>query len=120
MSVERLEDGSTLDSTSMSCTCLHSAPARASTSAGQAADDDVEEGNNGIDNGLEDSGNGVNNCHDAVADGPEDGLDAGNDGAHVDGCVCLFLVLEMVEWMWLLLQRRRLWGDVMLSCFASC
>jgi hypothetical protein len=75
LSVERLEDGSTLDSTSMSCACLHAPPARASTSAGQAADDDVEEGNNGIDNGLEDSGNGVNNGHDAVADGPEDGLD---------------------------------------------
>ena len=72
---------------------LHAATTGASASAGQAADDDVEEGDNGVDDGLKDSGNGVNDGHDAVADGAEDRLDAGYNGAHVCGVV---VVLDWV------------------------
>jgi hypothetical protein len=47
----------------------------ASLAAGQARDDDAEEGDDGVDDGLASGGDGVNNRHDAVADGAEDGLD---------------------------------------------
>lgn len=47
----------------------------AATSAGEAADDDAEERDNGVDDGFETGSDGVNNRHDAVADGAEDALD---------------------------------------------
>lgn len=46
-------------------------PPAATASAGEAADDDAEEGDNGVDDGLETSSDGVDNGHDAVADRPE-------------------------------------------------
>jgi hypothetical protein len=55
---------------------VRSTPAPASSAAaGQARDDDAEEGDDGVDDGLQSGGNGVNNGHDAVADRAEDGLD---------------------------------------------
>jgi len=73
--------------------CLHAPPAAAASSAGQAADDDVEEGNDGVDDGPEDTGDGVNDRHDAVANRPKDGLDAGYYGTHCCAVVRL--------WFWM-------------------
>jgi hypothetical protein len=47
----------------------------AALAASQAADDDGEEWNNGVDDGLDSGSDGVNNGHDAVSDGAEDALD---------------------------------------------
>ena len=44
----------------------------ASTTTGQARDDDVEEGCDCADDGLQDAGNAVDNCHEAVADCAEE------------------------------------------------
>lgn len=46
------------------------------TAAGQARNEDVEEGNDGTDNALEDGSNTVHNGHKASADGVEEALDA--------------------------------------------
>ena len=93
-------NGFTLDSTSMRC------PLSAATaSAGEAADDDAEEGDDGVDDCLKTSSDGVDNGHDAVSDGAElesvlgtvcvgrqvrdtyDRLDARDDGTHDSGVV---------------------------------
>lgn len=58
--------GCTLDSTSMRCPL-----ATAATSAGEAADDDAEEGDDGVDDCLKTSSDGINNGHDAVSDSAE-------------------------------------------------
>ena len=42
--------------------------------AGQAADDDVEEGNDAVDDGHADAADAVDNRHDDVADGLADAL----------------------------------------------
>jgi len=77
----RERSGRALDSTSMRL------PPSATASAGEAADDDAEEGDYGVDDGLETSSDGVDNGHDAVADCPEDGLDARYYGTHDGGIV---------------------------------
>jgi hypothetical protein len=59
-------------------------PPASAAAAGQARDDDVEQGDDGVDDGLQSGGNGVNNGHDAVADRAEDGLDL----RIVSGCTC--------------------------------
>jgi hypothetical protein len=93
-----------LDSTSVVRSRLHTPPARPSAAACQAGDDDVEEGDNGVDNGSAGSADGVDDGHEAVAYGAEDGLNlsaalacccwkggvevttyARNDGTHDDG-----------------------------------
>ena len=62
-SVQRqVRNGSTLDSTSV----RGPSPAAAATTAGQAADDDAEEGDDGVDDRLKTSSDGVDNGHDAV------------------------------------------------------
>lgn len=67
-SVQRqVRNGSTLDSTSV----RGPSPATAATTAGQAADDDAEEGDDGVDDRLKTSSDGVDNGHDAVSDGAE-------------------------------------------------
>ena len=70
MSAE-VKTGDCLDSTRVSGTSLSAAAA----SAGQAGDDDAEQGDDGVDDGLQSGGNGVNDGQDAVADRAEDGLD---------------------------------------------
>jgi hypothetical protein len=45
--------------------------AAAATSTGEAADDDAEEGDNGVDDCLKTSSDGVDDGHDAVADRTE-------------------------------------------------
>jgi hypothetical protein len=47
----------------------------AALAAGEAADDNGEEADNGVDDGLDAGGDGVDNGHDAVSDGAEDALD---------------------------------------------
>jgi hypothetical protein len=64
------ETRSRLDSTRVCSLC-----APAALAAGEAVDDDGEEGNDGVDDSLNTRGDGVNNRHDAVADGAEDRLD---------------------------------------------
>jgi len=59
-------NGFTLDSTSMRCPL-----SAAAASAGEAADDDAEEGDDGVDDCLKTSSDGVDNGHDAVSDGAE-------------------------------------------------
>lgn len=46
-----------------------------STAAGEARDDDVEDGNNSVDNGLEDGSDSVDNGHEGSTNGAEDGRD---------------------------------------------
>ena len=62
---------------------LDSAPTTSPTptaaSAGEARDDDVEEGDDAGDNGLEDGTDAVHNGHEAGADGLQDGLDLWGD-----------------------------------------
>lgn len=58
----------------MACSRTVSTPS-ASTSAGQARNDDAEEVGNAVDDGLEDAGDTVNDCHDASTDGLEERLD---------------------------------------------
>ena len=43
--------------------------------AGEAADDDAEEGGDGVDDALKDTGNTVDDGHDSVTDGAEAALD---------------------------------------------
>ncbi len=43
--------------------------------AGDAGDDDAEEGGDGVDYALKDGSNAVDNSHDAVPDGAEHSLD---------------------------------------------
>lgn len=50
-------------------------PASAAASAGQAADDDVEEGDDAADDGLEDGADAVDDGHEDGADRSEDGFD---------------------------------------------
>lgn len=64
----------TLDSTSMMGTSLHASAPRAAAAARQARDDDVEEGDDGVDNGRAGGADGVHDGHEAVADGAEDTL----------------------------------------------
>ena len=45
------------------------------TAAGQARDDDVEQGDDAGDDGLQDGADAVDDGHQAGADGLEDGLD---------------------------------------------
>lgn len=52
-----------------------SASSATTATAGEARDDDVEEGGNGADNGLQDGGNAVNDGHQAGADGLAEGFD---------------------------------------------
>lgn len=47
----------------------------ASAVAGEAADDDVEDGHDAVEDGFEDVADAINDGHDAGADGLEDGLD---------------------------------------------
>lgn len=51
-------------------------PSAASTSAtaGEAGDDDVEDGDDAVDDGVEDGANSVDDGHEAGADGSEDAL----------------------------------------------
>ena len=66
-----MRNGFTLDSTSV---CSPS-PSTTATTAGEAADDDAEEGDDGVDDRLKTSSDGVDNGHDAVSDGAEEVLD---------------------------------------------
>jgi hypothetical protein len=50
---------------------LHAAPTTAATSTGQAADDDVEEGNDAVDDGCEDGTDAVDDGHEDVTDRAE-------------------------------------------------
>lgn len=50
-------------------------PTSPTTTAGQAGDDDIEEGYNAGDDGLEDRADAVNDGHEASPDGAENGLD---------------------------------------------
>jgi hypothetical protein len=43
--------------------------------AGQAADDDVEEGDDAVEDGLEDGGDGVDNAHETSANCCEERFD---------------------------------------------
>lgn len=70
--------------TSLYC-AAHSSAAAAGAVARQAADDDVEDGDDAVQDGLEDRGDAVDDGHEGGADGLEDGLDAGHDCAHGDG-----------------------------------
>lgn len=54
---------------------LHAATTGATTAAGEAADDDVEEGDNSVDDCGAGSADGVDDGHEHIADGAEDGLD---------------------------------------------
>lgn len=56
-------------------TSLHAAATRTTPAAGQAADDDVEEGDNAVDDGSAGGADGVDNGHEHIADGAEDGFD---------------------------------------------
>lgn len=77
-------------------------PSATTLAAGQAGDDDAEEGDDGVDDGVAGGSYGADDGHDAVAYRAEDGLDlecmlarvksarvegtyAGYDGAHFDG-----------------------------------
>jgi hypothetical protein len=95
-SVQRqVRNGSTLDSTSV----RGPSPAAAATTAGQAADDDAEEGDDGVDDRLKTSSDGVDNGHDAVSDGAENRLDARYYGTHCCGvvlvCVLVMLLVQV-------------------------
>lgn len=49
-------------------------PPTAEALAGEAGDDDVEEGDDAVDDGHYYGTDGMDNGHDAVADGAEEGL----------------------------------------------
>ena len=86
--------------------------ATTAAAAGEAVDDDAEEGGDGVDEAAEDAGNAVDDCHDTGADGAEHALDlrrmleyirlsevevvvrktyARNDGSHFEGLVVICL-----------------------------
>jgi len=75
-------------------TRLHAASTTSSASAGQARNDDVEEGDDGVDDSGADGADGVDDGHEAVADRAEDGFNARNYGTHIGGCVVLIWVVE--------------------------
>jgi len=64
--------------------CCSPITSSSATTAGQAWDDDVEEGCNGANDSLEDSGNAVDDSHDTGANGLEERLDARYDGSHFE------------------------------------
>ena len=64
-----------LDSTRVMGARPHAAAPAAAPAARQARDDDVEEGDDGVDDGCAGGADGVHDGHEAVADGAEDGLD---------------------------------------------
>lgn len=53
-------------------------PTSSATSAGQARDNDVEEGDDAGNNGLENGADTVNDGHETCPDGLEDRLDLSN------------------------------------------
>lgn len=55
--------------------CCGSAPAAAHAVAGEAADDDVKDGDDAVDDGLDDGGDAIDDGHESRADGLEDRLD---------------------------------------------
>lgn len=59
-----------------------------STAAGEARDDDVEDGNNSVDNGLEDGSDSVDDGHEGSTDGAEDGRDlkSWSERVHMEKC----------------------------------
>jgi hypothetical protein len=64
-----------LDSTSMMGPCPHPvSPPSTEAPAGEAGDDDVEEGDDAINNRHDGGTDGVDDCHDGISDGTEDGL----------------------------------------------
>jgi len=54
----------------------------AGATAGQAADDDVEECDNAVEDGLEDGGDGVDNAGETAANCCEERFDARDYGTH--------------------------------------
>jgi len=62
------------------------APAGSSAvaAAGEAANDDVEDGEDTVNDGVDDGGDGAEDGHDGTSDGLEKGPDAGDDGTHFD------------------------------------
>lgn len=60
-------------------------PPPAAFSAGQAANDDGEKGEDGIENGLADGNDAVHNGHDAASNGIKYRLNTRNNGSHGDG-----------------------------------
>ncbi len=52
----------------------HPGATLAGAAAGEAGDDDVEDGDDAVDDGVEDAADGVDNGHEAVADGLEEGF----------------------------------------------
>lgn len=85
-------------------TSLHASAPGAAAAARQARDDDVEEGDDGVDDGFAGGRDGVHDRHDAVADGAEDTLNAGYDGTHDGGCCGCCVVVGL----WLVVMDGRL------------
>jgi hypothetical protein len=52
-----------------------SAATTATVAAGDAGDDDVEDGDDAVDDGSQHGANAIDNSHQAVADGAEDGFE---------------------------------------------
>ena len=82
-----------LDSTSPRGGGGATATLTAAVAAGEEADEDAEEGNDSANDGVEDVANTGDDSHDGGANGPEDGLNAANNGTHCEVCVC-------VRWIW--------------------
>jgi hypothetical protein len=82
-----------LDSTSPRGGGGATATLTAAVAAGEEADEDAEEGNDSADDSVEDVANTGDDSHDGGANGPEDGLNAANNGTHCEVCVC-------VVWIW--------------------
>ena len=61
----------------------HASATAAATAAGQARDDDAEQGDDGVDDGRAGGANGANDRHDGITDRAEDGLNLEREGTLV-------------------------------------
>lgn len=71
----------------------------AGLAAGQARDDDIEEGDDAIDDSSDNGADGVHNCHKDIADCAENGFEARDNSTHCSGVVSGRLG-DVVEFGW--------------------
>jgi len=62
-----------------SCSSTHSVPSPADAVAGEAGNDDIENGYDTVDDGFDDCGDTVNDGHKAIANSTEDTFDLGGE-----------------------------------------
>jgi hypothetical protein len=77
-------------------------------SAGEARDDDIENGDDAGDDGFQDGTNTVDNGHQAAADGAKDGFNARDDSTHCGYLICFNVVVFQQGLDWQRMKNSRM------------